>query len=417
MFPRSTVIQVFEWESLRVGEKGFTQRHFDSLVIWQDRQPDAYFGVGHNKITFQQWVGVVQVGQLVIEVLPKVASGRGNVSESERAKDVDRWKGVLVDMLRRTGRLKVRLADDADLALRRQSLLDLYFQSYLDEVEHLMHLGLVKKYRREARNRTALKGKLLFQRQVEENLLHQERFYCEASEYDRQNVWNEILLAGLRVTSGMAQDGLIRARAKNLELSFPDWPERRYEERDFDRLRFDRKTRGYEPALILARLILLHLNPQTAAGRDRVVAILFDMSSLWEDWLLATYRSSYRGDPDVRIPGKKSQMFWAAHKGGAKWLETDILIEKDGRTMVLDAKWKRPERHPADDDLKQMFAYNLMWKSNEAWLVYPKIDGEPDRSGAYSFGEAGRLGMTFVGIFDETGRHLNKRLSLPKFPE
>lgn len=417
MFPRTTVIQVFEWESLRVGEKGFTQRHFDSLVMWQDRQHDDYFGVGHNRITFQQWVGVIQVGQLVIEVLPKVASGRGLGGSSERAEDVSRWKGVLVDMLRRTGRLKVRLADDADLALRRQSLLDLYFQSYLDEVEHLMHLGLVKKYRRDARNRTALKGKLLFQRQAKENLLHRERFFCEAAEYDRQNVWNDILLAGLRVTSGMAQDGLIRAKAKNLELSFPDWPERRFEERDFDRLRFDRKTKGYEPAVILARLILLHLNPQTAAGRDRVVAILFDMNSLWEDWLLATYRSSYRGDPDVRIPGKKSQVFWAAESGGTKWLETDILVEAGGRKMVLDAKWKRPERHPADADLKQMFAYNLMWKSQEAWLVYPKVSDEEDRTGSYSLGEAGRLGMAFVDIFDETGHRLKKRLSLPMFPE
>jgi 5-methylcytosine-specific restriction enzyme subunit McrC len=417
MYAKTKPIPVFEWESLRVGEKGFTQRHFESLVLWQDRQPDTYFNVGHNKVTFQQWVGVIQVGQLVIEVLPKVANGKGTGDSSEKARDVSRWKGVLVDMLRRTGRLKVRIADDADLALRRQSLLDLYFQSYLDEVEHLMHLGLVKKYRREARNRTALKGKLLFQRQAEENLLHGERFYCEASEYDRQNVWNEILLAGLRVSSGMAQDGLIKARAKNLELSFPDWPEHRYQERDFDRLRFDRKTRGYEPAVILARLILLHLNPQTSAGRDRVVAILFDMNSLWEDWLLATYRASYRGNPDVRIPGKKSQVFWAAESGGTKWLETDILVEAGGRKMVLDAKWKRPDRHPADADLKQMFTYNLMWKSQEAWLVYPKVRGAEDRSGSYSLGEAGRLGMTFAEVFDETGLHLNKRLSLPKFPE
>lgn len=415
MLSKTKVFQVFEWETLRVGEKEFSQRHFDSLVRWQDQQEDTFFSVGHKKITFQQWVGVIQVGQQIIEVLPKVANKRDSMSPAEREAELQRWKVVLVDMLRKTGRLKVRMADDAELAVREQSLFDLYFQSFLEEVEHLMHMGLVKKYRREARNRNALKGKLLFQRHVEENLLHQERFFCDAAEYDRQNIWNEILLAGLRVTSRMAQSGLLRAKAKNLELGFPDWPDQRFEEKDFVRLRYDRKTKGYEPAVILAKLILLHLNPQIDTGRERVVAFLFDMNELWEDWLLATYRSTYRGVSGIRVLGKKVQGFWKANQGGQKRLETDILVERNGSMVVLDAKWKRPELHPADDDLKQMFAYNLMWKSNEAWLVYPKANGESDRGGTYALGDAGRLGMTFVEIFE--GNRLKKRLEIPRLSD
>jgi len=392
-------LQVFEWETLSVKERGFTQRHFESLVQWQDGQPDNYFKVGNKKLTFTQWVGVIQVGTLVIEVLPKADQNRYSESPEDRSLSVEKWKGVLVDMLRKTGRIKVRTSENTDLSVRHQSLFDLYFQYYLDEVEQLIHRGLVKKYRREEKNRTALKGKLLFQKQVTSNAVHKERFYTDAAEYDSRNDWNEILFAALKATGRMAQSGLLRARAQNLSLHFPDWAELRFDAATFDRLHYDQKTLGYKQAITLARLILISLNPQIASGRERVVALLFDMNRLWEEWLLATYRSTYREDPAVQVLGKKRKRFWESEYGN-KVVETDILIERNDRRMILDAKWKTPGSLPSDNELKQMFAYNLTWNSQEAWLVYPQVNGDQNRYGNFSVSDAGGLGMTFVDIFE-----------------
>ena len=410
------IIKVFEWEKLCVGEHSFNQIHFESLVQWQDKQNENYFKVGYNKITFTQWVGVLQIGSLVIEVLPKADSNRYNENRESREESTNRWKNVLIEMLRKTGRLKLRTSDDTNLAVRHQSLFDLYFQSYLDEVETLIHRGLVKKYRRDQRNRTALKGKLLFQRQINLNLVHKERFFTEAAEYDRQNDWNEILLAALNVTSRVAKGGLIRSRAQNMALSFPDWADRNFTAHSFERLLYDRKTEGYKQAITLAKLILLQLNPQIASGHEKVVAILFDMNRLWEEWLLATYRSSYKDQSrNISILGKKRTGFWQSQHGQNKIIETDILIENntDGnkQKIILDAKWKRPGNLPADDEIKQMFAYNLMWNSEEAWLVYPYTQGPSDLQGKFIHPDAGTLGMAFVDIF-KNGR-LRKNLKFP----
>ncbi len=403
-------IQVFEWEPLRVNKGEFTQTRFDALVQWQDQQPDNYFRVGHKKLTFTQWVGVIQVGTLVIEVLPKADRNRGSQSDSERAESVERWKGVLVDMLRKTGRLKIRTSKNTNLAVHRQSLFDLYFQYFLDEAEQLIHRGLVKKYRRVEKNRTALKGKLQFQKQMTRNIIHKERFFTDAAEYDARNDWNEILFAALNVTGRTAQSGLLRARAKNLSLHFPDWSERKFRAVNFERLHYDRKTDGYQKAITLARLILLTLNPQIASGKEKVVALLFDMNRLWEEWLLATYRSTYRDDPSVVVLGKKNKRFWESEYGN-KIVETDILIERDTRRIILDAKWKTPALLPSDDELKQMFAYTLTWDSKEAWLVYPKIREEQARCGQFTIDTAGHLGMEFVDIFDDY--RLRKNVLLP----
>ena len=411
----NTIIKVFEWESLNVNKSGFTRSHFDSLLKWQENQKDSFFKVGYNKITFTQWVGVLQIGSLVIEVLPKADPHRFDAHDGKREEATLRWKSILIEMLRKTGRLKLRTSDDTDLAVHHQSLFDLYFQSYLDEVETLIHRGLVKKYRKDQRNRTALKGKLLFQRQVELNIVHKERFFTEAAIYDRQNDWNEILLAALNVTSRVAKGGLIKSRAQNLALSFPYWPDRNFTRHSFERLIYDRKTEGYKHAITLAKLILLQLNPQIAFGQEKVVAILFDMNKLWEEWLLATYRSSYHDDNTIKIIGKKRKTFWESRYGKPKRIETDILVEenKDGnkRTIILDAKWKLPGNLPADDEIKQMFAYNLMWESKEAWLVYPKTKDLRDLEGYFIHPDGGTLGMTFVDIFE--GERLSKKIELP----
>ena len=168
----------------------------------------------------------------------------------------------------------------------------------------------------------------------------------------------------------------------------------------------------------MAKLILLQLNPQIHSGEEKVLAIFFDMNALWEDWLLAIYRHSYRNDSTIKIPGKKRKTFWdTGHY--TKVIESDILIEKiavDGQkeTVVLDAKWKRPVgSKPADADLKQMFVYNMMWDSKEAWLVYPQINGTTEICGNYAeHTKAGMMGMTFVDIF-EKNMNLIKDLELP----
>ena len=62
---------------------------------------------------------------------------------------------------------------DARLRLRSASLLDIYFESFLAEVDDLVHHGLVRKYRQTCGNLSALKGRILFQQHFPRNLVHQ----------------------------------------------------------------------------------------------------------------------------------------------------------------------------------------------------------------------------------------------------
>src|SRR6266404_709692 len=131
--------QVFEHGSLAVGEQGLTAQQFDSLVRYNERHGCTFFRVGHNRLYFGSFVGVIQVGRLAIEILPK--------TERESTADKLKWQGALLDMLHQSGLLEIEAAPDADLRLRRSPLVDIYLDSFLKEVEHLVHSGLAKRYR------------------------------------------------------------------------------------------------------------------------------------------------------------------------------------------------------------------------------------------------------------------------------
>jgi 5-methylcytosine-specific restriction enzyme subunit McrC len=411
--PANTIIQVFEWETIYVGNE-LTKVQFQALTNWQYSQTNTYFKPGLNSITFSQWVGVLQVGNLIIEVLPKADEARYSGDCREEA--VHRWKSVLMGMLRKVGKLNLRHSEDTDLAVAKQNLFDIYFQGYLDEVETLIHRGLVKKYRKEDKNRNALKGKLKLSTHIRKNVVHKEKFYTEALVYDRQNPWNQILLDALRVTANKTTNGRIKSKALNIQLNFPDWQSKKYSKADFDKLVYDRKTEGYRKAIQFAKLILLSLNPQIASGKENVIAILFDMNKLWEEWLLASFKSSSLAQKrEIKVHGKRQLDFLVVNKSFKKKIESDILIEdlSNNKMLVLDAKWKRPyQGKPADDDIKQMFVYNLMWDSMEAWLVYPKVSNEKNIAGDYQYDEAGQMGMAYISIIED-GK-LNTDLTLPK---
>jgi 5-methylcytosine-specific restriction enzyme subunit McrC len=73
----------------------------------------------------------------------------------------------------------------------------------------------------------------------------------------------------------------------------------------------------------------------------------------------------------------------------------------------LKSKWKVIDyRNPSDDDLKQMYAYNMYWNAGKSMLLYPKTDEFPEKFGMYHKGreEGNACKLGFVNVLDETGK-------------
>lgn len=97
--------------------------------------------LGIKKVTFKQYVGVIQVEGLTIEILPKI-----DHYEVENQFTKSKWQSVLIEMLRVTRKLKIQPVGQANVSRQSIHLLDIYFEWYLSEVQLLIHQGLIKQY-------------------------------------------------------------------------------------------------------------------------------------------------------------------------------------------------------------------------------------------------------------------------------
>ena len=276
-------------------------------------------------------------------------------------------------MLRQSGLLAIASAPDADLHRSKSHLVDVYLDAFLSEVERLTHCGLVKRYRLTEGNLHKLKGRILFPKHIRRNALHQERIFTAHETYDRDNPFNRILKCALAIVQRLAIRQSLVSRAGASLLWFEEVADVRMPPHIFDRLPFGRNTERYRRAIQLARLIILNYSPDLRGGREHVFAILFDMNALFERFIFVHLR---RAQPlyasrRLRITGQASRRFWSS-----KTIRPDIVADFHGFTptdrVILDTKWKVPkDGQPADDDLKQMYAYNVHFGALRSVLVYP----------------------------------------------
>ncbi len=400
---KSNTITIFEYERLNVGEKGFNQYHFNALVKFNDLHGGKYFTIGFNKITFKSYVGVLQVGSKVIEILPK-ADDRSS-GEQSRSK----WQAALLRMLQMAGYIKLNETESASQSITRRNLLDIYLYAFIKEVERLIHLGLVKKYRQNIGNEKVLKGRLLLSKHIQHNMVHKERFYTEHIVYDCNNKYNSILKTALKIVKNCSSDISIKQTVSQQLIYFTDIDSWRGSVSELDKLNFDRKTEQYQDAISLAKLIIGNYCPDFSAGNQHILAFLFDMNKLFENYIfkcLKKYENSLP-EPNLSVRRQCKQKFW-----GDKTIRPDIIIsyqtkEKALNNFVVDTKWKViDEDTPSDNDLKQMFVYNFQFKAHKSLLFYPKTNQSNKGITHYEISEFAKdinhgCELYFAELFDE----------------
>jgi 5-methylcytosine-specific restriction enzyme subunit McrC len=365
------LIRVYEHTSLKVGERGFRQEHFEALSKFNELHNYRFFKVGNQRIHFTEQVGVLQVGPITIEVLPKV--------DRNKTQNDELCQTVLLRMLQAAGYLPVNASMPSGLYLRHTNLLELYLRVFLDEMEALAHQGLVKRYRVEESNQKALKGGLQFSQHLSVNLIHKEHFYTRHQVYDQQHKLNLVLREALKLVPLVTRSAETASGAMRLLLLFPEEGNVQVSEQSFERLRYDRKTERYRKAVGLARLILLRLNPDVQSGNMQVIAFLFDMNLLFERYIASSLRRAARMYPRLEIQTQEKKLFWKTQS-----LQPDVILHYEGKTYIIDTKWKAiGSSKPDIADLRQIYAYNHFWKASSGTLLYPKLANEAESIGQY----------------------------------
>lgn len=369
-------IRVFEFQKLKFKDDPksfFNKGHFDAMVKFNESNGNKYYTVIHKGVQFNNYVGVINIGGLTIEILPKVDNEVNHTSEQEEI-----WQGVLLNMLKVCKKVEIDNISEASLKKRSNSLLDVYFEMYLSELEKLVNRGFIRKYRRVQGNQNTLKGQLLFSKNIQKNLVHRERFYSEHQVYDKNHLIHQILKQGLLVLNNVI-DPKLKDRLNRLLVSFEGFKNLKVNENHFERINFTRNNSHYEKALGISKMLILNYSPDLVEGKDNMLTLLFDMNMLWEEYIYRILHKNKKDGYNVSFQNKKN--FWER-----KTIRPDIVIKAKKETFIIDTKWKVIKyNNPSDNDLKQMFSYNLLWDSQKSMLLYPQLSQSDSNFGEYHY--------------------------------
>lgn len=336
-------------------------------------------------IKFKQYVGVVRIGSLTIEVLPKIDEVNKNAEDDKKL-----WQGLLYKMVRKATSLDGKLTGFANLRFHANNFISMYIAYFIKEVAYLNRTGLIKKYHRKEGNLTSLKGRLNFSKQISKNLVHAERFYVNYTTYDRDNFLNQILFKALMACRRLNTSPDLAGKIEAEILNFPEVSNLNVTDATFNKIKFDRKSIAYKNAISLARFILMRLFPALKSGQTDTIAVMYDMNKLYEKYIEVKLRQTL-GD-EYRVTAQDQKDFWKFNDKAFRKVKPDLVVYKGEEVVaVLDTKWKIPkeEQFPSIQDLRQMFVYNQYYfecdDKKRSALVYPAKDKLDDleKEGVY----------------------------------
>lgn len=389
------ILQVFEHQKLTI-HNGLSISLLDRLYQFNDQNENKYFTGIRDGVKFTEYVGVIQIGGQTIEILPKADKNPNG--------DIATWHNALLKMLGVCRKINLETVSDTQLKRRHFSILELYFERFVDEVGFLLHKGLIKKYRLKCDNVLALKGQLQFAKHLQKNLVHKEQFYTKHQTYDAEHLINQVLLKALNILSKMVNSPFLISKVKSLQLNFPEIKEITITKSHFDRIVLNRKSKDYEEALQIAKMIILNYSPDLKGGDENMIALLFNMNDLWEEYI---YRMLLRcNQSEFIIEPQRNKKFWEN-----KTIRPDLVLTKreTDEVFIIDTKWKVIDNQkPSDDDLKQIYSYNQYWDASHSILLYPMVEnGFEETWGKYHIGIKGEsyCKLGFISIIKD--KHLD----------
>jgi 5-methylcytosine-specific restriction enzyme subunit McrC len=231
-------------------------------------------------------------------------------------------------------------------------------------------------------NLCTFRGKIQVSKQLQHNICHPEKLFCDFEEFQEDNALNHILKAGLTIASRHAHSPGTRVSVQALLDLFVDITDVPTSKLQWSGLEQDRRYTGWKSALFQARWFIEGECPNIYSGKNDSISILFDMAKLFERYVAIEvgniispegYSIQCQGPPAWLLSGNDTLCYKTI---------PDIFITKDDHPIaILDTKWKFPKDGSegfriSQCDLYQLFTYAGAYHVNDVALIYPSCYGE-----------------------------------------
>ena len=374
---------------------------------------------GRHALRLNQFVGALRVGDLHLEVLPKL-DGLSDPSDIRRN---------LLAMLAETQDLEVRASELVGFLENAEPFLTALARLYCRRLLEAVRRGLRQDYLLHNELLPHLRGKVDWATHVKLQATQRLEFPCIFDERSEDTALNRVLKAALlTVAPDLASPRMVSVvtelrHAMDAVTDINPAPDL------LARIHTDRMNRHLEPLLTLAKLILGHQNPdqgRASQSNRSTYALVWDMNVLFEEYVgRIAARTLERQGFKVHLQAAAMHLATETqHQKPAFLLKPDILISSGRKAVaVADTKWKALDAKAknlgvSEADVYQLLAYAHRYNVDRAYLLYPHHSalGLPGLRRAYDIQGTIRLSIVSLDLarLESLPEELLSNLTIPE---
>lgn len=332
---------------------------------------------GRQSLKLDQYVGVIETPcGTRLEILPKHVQFK---SDADQQLVIQKERQLLQEMLKVALDLKARDVGAADLQRFNYPIYDWIMQQFLVLTQLLIQQGLRFDYQRVAETQPYLRGQLQHARVMRQSPAERHLFPIEHDVFIPDRAENRLIKTALEKVCRKVNNAKLWQLAQELRLMMQGVPSSQQIVQDFKSWQSGRLLQQYQQIKPWCELILNEYMPVATRGDHRGISLLFPMNTLFERYVAYHLKAQL---PQFSVKLQHATRHICTHQDAQIFkLKPDIYIKGQGKTYVLDTKWKlinqsdRSGRYGLkDSDIQQMFAYSHFYLDHQSdvILIYPK---------------------------------------------
>lgn len=383
----SNVATLFEYESVNyeIGDKDKVIQEEGKIILTEKtiqeleklNETRKFIEITRKRLKPLNYVGVVKVGDLTLEIFPKFITDRmGNADLTKK----DVVAKNLLKMLQYTHTVNIKEIDYANIFKEKHSFFEVFISIFARNLLSLLKFRQNKEYVRKHDEIRFVKGKIDFKRYTNPAKLH--IIPCTYYERTVDNTINRVLKYTVYLMSRIVEDREnYRTLCRILDL-LDSVTLKPVTIQHIKSISFNRLNADFKPFIDICSIFLEGATLTLQASTVETFSLLIPMESLFEQFIAGVIQSEELhkdvfGD-DARLEVQK-HIGYLIEKDGKNLagMRPDIVIRLGEEKIIIDTKYKLLNQEDrklgvSQQDLYQMYAYCRETNAKKALLLYPE---------------------------------------------
>lgn len=357
MTPRSKstkVVRVLEHSRVALPAGFDTAQIRERLEVTAARTGRSAFDIRGRHLYAKDVVGVVDIGSLVVEILPK----------THESSSPDQAQSFLIELLQFTSADTHMSVSAADIDAGQGGLLEVLLAWIVRSVLHLVQHSVPRRYVVREEKSTSVRGRINLHHLAVARPGKAFELSVRHAPLSPDHPMMGIVRWLMNEVFAFARSAVTRSRCKAVLEYLSEVQTIEPGPEDFRALRLQPLEEDWSPVLRFAEVLAQQLSPNpTRAGSIPSIAVLFTLHDLFE----STLREIFRGvlpDFGLRVGPRRSTYLLRPEAASANHilnLNPDFLFHgKFTEFAIGDAKWKEILRSDGTVQLTQADAYQMV---------------------------------------------------------